>query len=114
MSLPHQDWETVVLRKPKPKTSTPGKPKPPEEGSEFNLPKAPTALKTAIQQGRIARGLSQDTLASQLGVTKKIIQEYESGKGIPSNAFIVRIERALKCKLPRAVKKKPISEDKSP
>ena len=28
MSLPHQDWETVVLRKPKPKQHpTPGKPK---------------------------------------------------------------------------------------
>ena len=107
MSLPHQDWETVVLRKPKPKQpSTPGKPKPPEEGSEFNLPKAPTALKIAIQQGRTARGMSQDTLASQLGVSKKVVQEYESGKGVPNNAFIVRIERILKCKLPRTVKKK--------
>jgi ribosome-binding protein aMBF1 (putative translation factor) len=112
MSLPHQDWETVVLRKPKPKQSTEtGKPKPPEEGSEFNVAKAPTALKTAIQQGRAARGMSQDALASQLGVPKKLVQDYENGKGVPNNAFIVRIERVLKCKLPRTIRKKNQPEE---
>ena len=107
MSFPHQDWKTVILRKPKTAAEKPpGWKKPPEEGSEFDIPKAPTSLKTAIQQGRTARGMTQDALASQMGVPKKTIQEYENGKAIPNNAFISRIEKILKCKLPRVVKKK--------
>jgi ribosome-binding protein aMBF1 (putative translation factor) len=114
MSLPHQDWETVILRKPKAAAAKPpGWKKPPEEGSEFDIPKAPTSLKTSIQQGRAARGMSQDVLASQMGVHRKIIQEYETGKALPNNAFISRLERVLKCKLPRAVKKKKVVDDDS-
>jgi putative transcription factor len=33
-----------------------------------------------------------------------IINEYESGKAIPNNAIIAKIEKALGCKLPRAKK----------
>jgi len=35
----------------------------------------------------------------------QIIQEYESGKAIPNNQVIAKIERALGVKLPRAAKK---------
>ena len=88
MSHAHQDWETVVLRKPKPKQSTgTGKPKPPEEGSEFNVAKAPTSLKTAIQQGRLARGMSQDALASQLGVPKEAGPRLRERKGGPEQCL---------------------------
>jgi len=112
MSFSHQDWKTVILRKPKPAAAKPpGWKKPPEEGSEFDIPKAPTSLKTAIQQGRTARGMTQDALASQMGVPKKTIQEYENGRAIPNNAFISRIEKILKCKLPRVVKKKKKDAD---
>lgn len=35
----------------------------------------------------------------------KTINEYESGKAIPNNGVIAKIERALGVKLPRAPKK---------
>ena len=36
---------------------------------------------------------------------RQVINEYESGKAIPNNAIIAKIERALGAKLPRAPKK---------
>ena len=42
----------------------------------------------------------------QLNMAPNVINEYESGKGIPNNAVIARIEKALGAKLPRAQKKK--------
>lgn len=36
----------------------------------------------------------------------QVINEYESGKAIPNNQIIMKIERALGCKLPRGKKKK--------
>ena len=62
-------------------------------------------LKLAISQARTAKGLTQKQLATQLNMQPQVINEYESGKAIPNNQVIAKIERALGAKLPRAPKK---------
>ena len=62
-------------------------------------------LRLAIQKGRTAKGLTQKQLATQLNMQPAVINEYESGKAVPNNAVIAKIEKALGCKLPRAPKK---------
>ena len=105
--MQHQDWETVVLRKPVTIVNPASKSKPKElkEGDEFNVAKVSTELKRAIQQARTAKKMSQKELASALNVPKQDIIKYENGTIIPSNAYIRRIEVILKTKLPRCKKK---------
>lgn len=67
--------------------------------------KVPTDLKKALIQARNAKGLTQKALAQQLQMAPTIVNEYESGKAIPNNAIISKMERALGCKLPRVPKK---------
>ncbi|EOD28180.1 hypothetical protein EMIHUDRAFT_447165 [Emiliania huxleyi CCMP1516] len=62
-------------------------------------------LRLAISKARTAKGLTQKQLATQLNMQPQVINEYESGKAIPNNAIIAKIERALGAKLPRAPKK---------
>ena len=104
--MQHQDWETVILRKPKPlpKQNQSSRPKIEKDGEEFNLLKIDQNLKTAIQKARVASKMSQKQLAQKLNVLPQDIANYESGKAIPNNQFIARIERALNTKLPRAKK----------
>ena len=66
--------------------------------------RAPSDLKTKIEQARNAKKLTRDELATKLGVQSKVIMEYETGKAIPTNAFIARLEKELGVKLPRAKK----------
>merc|ERR1719271_1685403 len=61
-------------------------------------------LRIAISQARNAKGLTQKQLATQLNMQPQVINEYESGKAIPNNQIIAKIERALGAKLPRAKK----------
>jgi HTH-type transcriptional regulator / antitoxin HipB len=41
---------------------------------------SPEALGLLLQQARLARGLSQQELASQLGISQAYVSEMESGK----------------------------------
>jgi ribosome-binding protein aMBF1 (putative translation factor) len=118
MSSPfsHQDWEPVVLKK-KPVQGVGaggggagggGRRGPiiPEDGTEMKRKVITVALKTAIMKARVAKQWKQQDLASKLGVPVKTVNEYESGKAIPSNAFIRKMELALGVKLPRAINQK--------
>merc|ERR1719164_138 len=51
-------------------------------------------LRLAITQARNAKGLTQKQLATQLNMQPQVINEYESGKAIPNNQIISKIERA--------------------
>jgi len=109
--MEHQDWKPVVLRKPAhlvpgAKKSGGGGPKPPKEGDEFKLPKIGANLKVAIMQARVAKKMSQKDLAQRLGVPPDIINKYETGKIVPNNSFIAKMEKTLGVKLPRAIKPK--------
>jgi|TARA_Y100000768_G_scaffold337593_1_gene279831 ribosome-binding protein aMBF1 (putative translation factor) len=105
---PHQDWKEVVLYKPTPKKENNGGggPKPPQEGDEFKLPKVGQNLKIAIMQARIVKKWSQKELANRCGVGEDLIKKYESGKIVPNNNFVVKMERVLGVSLPRITKKK--------
>ena len=111
-SANHQDWEPVVLKKPAhllpgaKKGGGSGGPKPPQEGDEFKLPKIGNNLKVAIMQARVAKKMSQKDFAQKLGVPVDIVNKYESGKIVPDNKFIAKMERTLGAKLPRAIKPK--------
>jgi putative transcription factor len=56
-------------------------------------------VKKAIMQGRLAKKLTQAQLAQQINEKPQIIQEYESGKAIPQQAILSKMERILGVKL---------------
>ena len=96
-----QDWTTIVLNKPV-KLPEVTKPKPKED---VPLMEVTVELKVAMQQARVAKGMSQKDLANKMCVPTQVIHSYENGKAIPNNAFIARMETFLGAKLPRIKKK---------
>ena len=109
-----QDWETVVLRKPPNsiKTDSNGVSTGPPikltdeqirlnklDNDELVEKKISLELRKIIQQARVANKLSQSQLAQQLNVKPNVINEYESGKVVPNNQLLGKIERILKVKL---------------
>ena len=75
---------------------------------EITAPKPSFKLKRAIAQARNAKEWKQKDLAFAIGVKESIIGSYESGKLIPENSVIAKMEKALGCKLPRPEKAKPL------
>merc|ERR1712166_301261 len=119
MSFIGQDWEAVTLTKNAPKGA--GGPAGPKGGTSkqtsagvdirkledddsdapMKLPTASRELRVALSQARTAKGLSQKDFAAKLMIPAKTVQEYESGKAIPANGLIAKMERQLGVKLPR-------------
>jgi len=106
-----QDWETIVLKKqniPNSKIkcdSSTDAMKQKDDDVQKPL-KITNELKIAMQQARISNKLSQKQLASIMCCQPSIINQYESGKAVPNNSFISRLEQKLKTKLPRIKKNK--------
>jgi ribosome-binding protein aMBF1 (putative translation factor) len=107
-----QDWETIFMTKTKEKPPQPQTgPKPPVDTHQAEpLPKVTVELKTAIQQARLAKKLSQKDLAQKINVPISIIIDYEKGTAIPNNSFIAKLEKTLEVKLPRIKKVKLVEE----
>ena len=118
-----QQWETVTFTsKTAPKTSGPLAPRTgnapgptmtksgkaaaalENETEELKHQSVAPELKRALMQARAAKRMTQKDLALQLGCDAKTVQEYESGKAMPNNLLIAKMERALGAKLPRARK----------
>lgn len=53
----------------------------------------------AICDGRQAKGLTQKALATAANEKPQVVQEYENGKAIPSQAVLSKLERILQVKL---------------
>ncbi len=108
----NQDWETIFMTKTKEKTPQQQTgPKPPVDTHQAEpLPKVTVELKTALQQARIAKKLSQKELAQQINVPVSLINDYEKGAAIPNNSFIAKLEKSLGTKLPR-IKKIKVAEE---
>ena len=107
--MEHQDWNPVVLGNNtiKNKQATHNKllsQKPPSLEKRIE---APSNLGKLIAQARM--GKPREKIAQELGVSTTILARWESGKDIPQNNDIAKIERVLKVKLPR-VKKVTTSE----
>lgn len=56
-------------------------------------------LKKNLMQARLDKKLTQAQLAQMINEKPQVIQEYESGKAIPNNQIIGKLERALGAKL---------------
>ncbi|XP_010276985.1 PREDICTED: multiprotein-bridging factor 1b [Nelumbo nucifera] len=61
--------------------------------------RVPTELKKNIMQARMDKKLTQAQLAQMINEKPQVIQEYESGKAIPNQQIIAKLERALGVKL---------------
>ncbi|XP_059277195.1 multiprotein-bridging factor 1b [Lycium barbarum] len=70
-----------------------------EDTENLSHQKVPTELKKAIMQARQDKKLTQSQLAQLINEKPQIIQEYESGKAIPNQQIISKLERALGAKL---------------
>lgn len=109
--MSHQDWDPVIFTKPPPKVKkaqnshSQKSNKLENETESFSHKKLDSNFKSTMQRARLACKISQKDLATKLNVKPQVITSYENGKCIPDNAFIARMERVLKCKLPRASKK---------
>lgn len=57
------------------------------------------SLSQKIQQGRAAKGMKQKDLATKINVKPQVIGDYESGRAVPDNKILGKIERALGIKL---------------
>lgn len=122
-----QDWEPVVLRRTKPKaadlkstravnqamrTGAPvetvrkaaaGAAAPARKLDESTEPaglgRVGAEVRGAIQKARVAKGWSQAELAKRINERAQVVQEYESGKAVPVQAVLAKMERALEVKL---------------
>jgi ribosome-binding protein aMBF1 (putative translation factor) len=63
---------------------------------------APPNLGKLIEQAR--GGVTRQTLANRLGIAVTLLTRWETGKDIPTNFDIAKIERQLGVKLPRTKK----------
>ncbi|RCI03137.1 hypothetical protein CU098_008697, partial [Rhizopus stolonifer] len=62
-------------------------------------PKVDVSVGKAIQQGRQAKGITQKDLAQLINEKPQVVNEYESGKAIPNQGILGKLERALGVKL---------------
>ena len=65
-----------------------------------------TELKKLIMQARTAKKMTQAQLGQAINEKPQTVQEYESGKAIPNNQILAKMERALGVKLRGGPKKK--------
>ncbi|OAY77725.1 multiprotein-bridging factor 1b-like [Ananas comosus] len=70
-----------------------------EETENLSHERVSTDLKRNIMQARLDKKLTQAQLAQMINEKPQIIQEYESGKAIPNQQLISKLERVLGVKL---------------
>lgn len=59
----------------------------------------PLSLGQTISKGRLAKKLTQKQLAQRINVKPDVINQYESGKGIPNSQILGKIEKIIGVKL---------------
>merc|ERR1712137_602416 len=77
-----------------------------EETEEFKHDTVELDLRLKIQKARQAKGWTQKELAQRINEKSTVIGDYESGKAIPNNQIISKMERALGAQLRGGKKKK--------
>merc|ERR1711959_643656 len=63
-------------------------------------------LRLKISQARLAKKMTQDQVAKAINIPKKTVNEYESGKAVPDQGVLGKLERVLGAKLRGGAKKK--------
>ncbi|XP_056145025.1 endothelial differentiation-related factor 1 homolog [Lampris incognitus] len=69
------------------------------ETEELHHHRVPLEVGKVIQQGRQDKGLTQKDLATKINEKPQVIADYETGKAIPNNQVMGKIERAIGLKL---------------
>merc|ERR1711944_53014 len=69
------------------------------ETEELKHATVPMDVGKLIQKGRQAKNLTQKDLATKICEKPQIVNEYESGKAIPNQAILAKMERVLELKL---------------
>ncbi|KAI7865769.1 hypothetical protein BDF14DRAFT_1875459 [Spinellus fusiger] len=62
-------------------------------------PKVDVSVGKALQKGRQEKGITQKDLAQLINEKPQVVNEYESGKAIPNQNILGKMERALGIKL---------------
>ncbi|KAL4204547.1 hypothetical protein AMTRI_Chr01g132560 [Amborella trichopoda] len=70
-----------------------------DETENLTHEKVPTELKKNIMAARVEKKLTQAQLAQLINEKPQVVQEYESGKAIPNQQIITKLERVLGVKL---------------
>ena len=102
--MEHQDWNTITLntKSTNAKKAEINKKISQKMSSQDVKIEAPPNLGKLIEQAR--GGVTRQTLANRLGIAVTLLTRWETGKDIPTNSDIAKIERQLKVKLPRTKK----------
>lgn len=92
----HQDWEPIVIRKPKPPPAPPVTKEKPVALEEKRIKLYSKELADAVMNGRLALKISQSELAKRCHVVPGVIQEIENRKGIYDAELINKVLKVLK------------------
>ncbi|KAI1232003.1 hypothetical protein IHE44_0007047, partial [Lamprotornis superbus] len=65
------------------------------ETEELHHDRVSLEVGKVIQQGRQSKGLTQKDLATKINEKPQVIADYESGRAIPNNQVMGKIERAI-------------------
>ncbi|XP_010133052.1 PREDICTED: endothelial differentiation-related factor 1, partial [Buceros rhinoceros silvestris] len=65
------------------------------ETEELHHDRVPLEVGKVIQQGRQSKGMTQKDLATKINEKPQVIADYESGRAIPNNQVMGKIERAI-------------------
>ena len=108
-SLDHQDWNTIIVKKPKENVKNTKKKvnndsqkkisveKKAEEGN-LEQKKYTLELRHSIMKGRSAKSLTQKQVAQSTNLPLQVISDIESGKGVYNPQHVNKIKRFLKLK----------------
>ncbi|XP_066514387.1 endothelial differentiation-related factor 1 homolog [Hoplias malabaricus] len=69
------------------------------ETEELHHERVPLEVGKVIQKGRQDKGMTQKDLATKINEKPQVIADYESGKAIPNNQIISKIERIIGLRL---------------
>jgi ribosome-binding protein aMBF1 (putative translation factor) len=102
--MDHQDWNTITLttKSTNARKAENNKKISQKISSQDVKIEAPPNLGKLIEQAR--GGKTRQILANRLGVAVTLLTRWETGKDIPTNSDIAKIERQLGVKLPRTKK----------
>eukprot|EP00802_Teleaulax_amphioxeia_P029859 Tamp_32142.p1 GENE.Tamp_32142~~Tamp_32142.p1 ORF type:complete len:182 (-),score=41.67 Tamp_32142:129-596(-) len=103
-----EDRDVVFVKK------KPPPPRPPSAAKKADEDSAPMAMpnevKQAIVKARSAKKMTQKQLAQAMNEQASVIQKYEQGRQVPTNAELAKMEKILGTKLPR-IKKQTAKKD---
>jgi ribosome-binding protein aMBF1 (putative translation factor) len=104
--MDHQNWTPIVFNNLNNSNNSGSLPKlQNSDNDDIEIKtEVPKHLCKLISQARTARNKTQKGLASELGISYTILNTWESGKEIPTNNDIAKLEKHLGIKLPRTKK----------